>query len=421
MKGWRALGCLVAGLSATAPAVAAPPPESAQRILLVVVDTLRRDHVAACGGAIPTPHVDRLAERGQVFSNVFSSFHQTTMSMGALFSGRTPSAESGVSRTPLGWTGRNWCGLARFAEPAGDTCVPRKLETLAERLARAGYRTAGIVANAMLFRPQGYEQGFDEWIEVGAGPEVTDARVRTRLRSAPHVLEAVRGVLPSLVGQKSFLYVHYVDVHDYRFAGKTYAQAVRGFDRAFGGLLDLLEASGWLEDAVVFFTSDHGETFDETHHPLPAHWGHGGNPSFESVLKIPLIVSPARFEAPDRILRGQDVTGLILETAGVRAVPAAATALAPDELFLGERSFLVYRKGRWKSIFRRRGLGGATLFDLQADPRETENLARRKPEIMLEHLSRVGELVRLLGSPPVSGDDLTREDLRRLRALGYAE
>jgi hypothetical protein len=49
------------------------------------------------------------------------------------------------------------------------------------------------------------------------------------------------------------------------------------------------------------------------------------------------------------------------------------------------------------------------------------NLAQEKPKILLEHVLRVGALVRLLGSPAVAGDQLTREDLRRLQALGYAE
>ena len=88
---------------------------------------------------------------------------------------------------------------------------------------------------------------------------------------------------------------------------------------------------------------------------------------------------------------------------------------------MGERNFFVYRKGRWKSIIRRRGFEGAALFDLKRDPLERRNLAEKKPELLLEHLSRVATLVRLLGSPPVADDQLTRRDLKRLRALGYVQ
>ena len=112
---------------------------------------------------------------------------------------------------------------------------------------------------------------------------------------------------------------------------------------------------------------------------------------------------------------------MILETAGISEATDEAPVLAPDELFLGERHFFVYRKGRWKSIIRRRGLDGAMLFDLKNDPLERMNLAGKKPEILREHISRVATLVRLLGSPPVAGDQLTHRDLRRLRALGYVD
>ena len=38
-----------------------------ERIVLVVADTLRADHVGAYGGAVPTPNLDALAERGEIF------------------------------------------------------------------------------------------------------------------------------------------------------------------------------------------------------------------------------------------------------------------------------------------------------------------------------------------------------------------
>ncbi len=86
--------CLATGVACT-PRAEGPP------IVLVVVDTLRRDHVSVYGGKAFTPNIDRLAARGQVFTNAVSSFHQTTMSMGSLFTGRTPSLATGRAETPL--------------------------------------------------------------------------------------------------------------------------------------------------------------------------------------------------------------------------------------------------------------------------------------------------------------------------------
>jgi len=108
---------LAAGLTACGGERAdAPPSARPERIVLLVVDTLRRDHVGAYGGRVATPNMDRLAERGQRFPDAWSSFHQTTMSMASLFTGRTPSLEQSGQRERVAWTGRTWCGLLRAAE-----------------------------------------------------------------------------------------------------------------------------------------------------------------------------------------------------------------------------------------------------------------------------------------------------------------
>lgn len=85
---------LVAGLMLACGGVETPDRGTPERIVLIVVDTLRRDHVGVYGAERPTPNFDRIAASGTVFRNAFSSFHATSMSMGALFTGRTPSLES---------------------------------------------------------------------------------------------------------------------------------------------------------------------------------------------------------------------------------------------------------------------------------------------------------------------------------------
>src|SRR6185295_18205944 len=104
------------------------------RIVLVVIDTLRRDRVSAYGGRVPTPNIDAFAAHGTVYRHAVGAFHQTTMSMAALFTGRTPSLE-GTAGQAVPWTGRTWCGLSRFAAREGDdACVPASLPTLAEAM-----------------------------------------------------------------------------------------------------------------------------------------------------------------------------------------------------------------------------------------------------------------------------------------------
>ena len=70
--------------------------------------------------------------------------------MAALFTGRTPSIESGDRRLQLHWNGSNWCGLARFADRDDERCVPGAVPTLAEQMRIAGYTTLGATANELL-------------------------------------------------------------------------------------------------------------------------------------------------------------------------------------------------------------------------------------------------------------------------------
>ena len=60
------------------------------------------------------------------------------------------------------------------------------LETLAEAFQQAGYWTAGVVGNRLLFRPAGYDQGFDEWVEVSAGRTDLPTSQLAAARGTPH-------------------------------------------------------------------------------------------------------------------------------------------------------------------------------------------------------------------------------------------
>jgi predicted AlkP superfamily pyrophosphatase or phosphodiesterase len=76
----KTLGTLVvAGLLSAVGGTACSRAEPAPRIILIVVDALRRDHLSCYGSAKATPNIDRLAESGQIFSNAVASFHQKTM------------------------------------------------------------------------------------------------------------------------------------------------------------------------------------------------------------------------------------------------------------------------------------------------------------------------------------------------------
>jgi arylsulfatase A-like enzyme len=391
-----------------------------ERIVLIVVDTLRADRLSPYGGDVETPHIQALADRGQVFTHFVASFHQTSMSMASLFTGRTPSLETGVAGEALDWTGRNWCGFRRLRDGDEDTCVPQRLSTLAEGLRDAGYWTAAVATNAYLFRPYGYDQGFDRWVEVGERP--TDAGALLYVNGQTRRGEIANAAAAELLARRPsnhfFLYVHYMDVHDYKQLGVSYAEGVRRADRAVGHLLALLRRHGLAEGTLVILASDHGERLGERH-LVEGSSSHLGNPSFEELLRLPLIVAPPLPGVdPGRTLRSDDLHRLIRRVAGAADPPPAD--LDQGELFLSEQEWQTYRRGRWKS-FRRRDTGELFLVDLDADPGERSDVARQHPEISAEHARRLDALTRGLGAGRVAPSSLTSEDERRLRSLGYLE
>jgi len=392
--------------------------------VLIVVDTLRRDHVGAYGTAARTPNLDALAARGQAFPHAIAAFHQTTMSMGALFTGRTPSLETAEPGRTLRWNGDNWCGMARFSPAHSPTaCLPDTIPTLGEQLREAGYWTIGVPSNQFLFGDAGFSRGFDDWVEVGSParpidqPRAERARLST-LRAWEPVTEAALEALARRPSNHFFLYVHLMDAHDYHYAKVDYPSAVELVDQAVGVIVTALEEQGLLEGTTFVVTADHGERFDERHRP-PGRPSHYGNPSFQEVLRIPLIIAPPVAEDPEPMIRTQDLHSLLLQIAGNPHEPAVQPR-AP-ELFLSERGYQTYLSGRWKSTIRRRD-GKQFLYDLTGDPVEQRNAAKQNPEIAASHRRRIEAISRQLAIENAQPQrNLSPEERRTLEALGYVE
>jgi arylsulfatase A-like enzyme len=407
------------------------------RIILIVVDTLRRDYLSCYGSTTRTPQIDAMAARGRVFTNALSSYHATTMSMAALFTGHAPSISSGDPDRSLPVTSATWCGLSRFASrDSKDRCVPQAVPTLAEQLGSVGYWTVGVVSNSLLFRPYGYDRGFREWFQVG--------RPWREPSDAAAVNQAVNDWLKGRPSDRFFLYVHYMDVHDRMPKGSlfdpelvdaetqaaAYAASVVAADTAIGRLLSALEAAGLMEGAAIILTGDHGEALGETRASRSV-CGHSGNPSFEPVLQVPLIVVPDSGDDATQPIRTDDVFRMIKRLAGL-STPERSD-LGPGELLLEEVKFRTYRNGDWKSIWPRANpvpferlpdgyfahLTRPVLFNLADDPNETADLADHHPAILASHKKRIDELTEQFAAPPVSSVALSPLDRQRLQQLGY--
>jgi arylsulfatase A-like enzyme len=451
-----------------------------RHVLFVTVDTLRADRLGCYGHARDTsPGVDRLAAGGIRFQRAIAQWPKTGPSFGSLFSGRY--AQS---------TGMTHKAALRLSE---------ETQTLAESLRADGFATAAVVSNPVLPARLGWSQGFDRYVETWADdPGATDDPYRLRdWTNARRVNELALPMLRELAmrrDERSFLWVHYTDPHapytlqpgetnpflddalargdrggdaaeearpeswqareidgrrDLSFYLAQYDANVRYVDRHVDALVREAERLGLLEDGLVVFTSDHGESLGE--HGF--YFEHGREP-YNSTSWVPLVVyAPGRL-APGVVESPVELLDLYPTLASLLEIRALATGLEGQDLapsLRGKREppaphyafseaggalnaarthFRSVQDGRWKLIFQppggppgarenRRWPPRWQFFDLAADPGENLDLVeRRGNEFNRLRGALQGWMRELTAEAP---DDQSAETLRALRALGYVQ
>ena len=120
-------------------------------VVMVVLDTMRRDVLKIYGGSARTPCIEALASDGEVYRNCIAPSPWTVPSHATLFTGLTPSVH-GVHET----RDRKIFELYGAMAESG-------LETLAGYLRRRGYDTAGYSANPSVSPGTGFDAGFSHF------------------------------------------------------------------------------------------------------------------------------------------------------------------------------------------------------------------------------------------------------------------
>jgi arylsulfatase len=419
-------------------------------VVLLVIDTLRADHLSLYGYARATsPALDRFAAQAAVFERAFAPSSWTLPSIGSLLTGRLPSAHG--------------AGI-RLGAPAHFARLGDGVPTLAETLGARGYATAAFVANPYLVEAFGLARGFG----VYENAPVTNKRIRR----APRIFASAEKWLREHGDRPFFLLVHVFDPHmdydppgdvrgaftggiesglslplrdfremraggslsagDREFVRAAYDEEILGVDAALGAFLQSLADAGLLDSALVVLTSDHGEELFE-------HGGfEHGHSLHQELLHVPLLVwgpgvAASRVTAPVSLV---DVLPTIAEATGMPVPPDGAGVslwpllrerggeLAPRALWAESTLYGPPQAAivRWphKLVI---GDGSARLFDLERDPAEQRDLASAQPEraaaLEAELRARL-ERARQAQAPrePARLDDGTRE---RLRALGYLD
>jgi arylsulfatase A-like enzyme len=346
-------------------------------VLVIIVDTLRADHLSSYGYSRPTsPNVDRIAGQGVLFENAISTCSWSLPSHVSLLTGRYV-FDHGVSNVlPARWFSVEDASLGGFP-------------TLGEALQRKGYRTGAFSANRAYFSRDLEGRGFlhfedyfdsaaDMFVRTLYGREFaglylnrSDRSLVTRLlrgmgfttlvdhdeegsgsygggfgvrkRAAAVNDEALRWIRRDRE-RPFFVFLNYFDVHHpyggprsypkpawkQQSAVDAYDDSVNYVDDYIGRLMHELDRQELLKNTLVVITSDHGESLGQHH--LNAH----GRMLYRELVHVPLVLwYPGHLPAGIRIARpvtNAAVPATVMDLLGI-SEPKAFTMPALNPLW----------------------------------------------------------------------------------------
>lgn len=423
----------------------AEPPD----VLLITLDTTRRDHLGFYGAARPTsPNFDELAREAVVYTEARSTSSWTLPSHASLFTGLWPHSHG------AGYGSGEGVRVAGRDPDAGGVPPVRPLgpepATLAEMLDEQGYATGAVVAGPYMNRAFGVARGFASYHDSGvtSGPGLL----------AEEVTDQALSWLEANAGRPRFLFLNYFDPHvpyypppsfrsafldraiaarvgptqrNLRDAVALYDAEILYMDQHLGRLFRHLRDTGAWERTLVIVTSDHGEMFGEQ-----GLFGHGQG-LWEPQLRIPFVVKPpgsTRHRTDETPVSLVDVVPIVLDAVGVEQ-PESVQGSLPRRR--GENPLLAelghgWKEGRldtralyqppYKIQWNR--VTESKLFDLSIDPDEQDDLAARKPEVLARMQHELDSLIESLpAAPPPPEEDFEIDPVLReaLERMGYVE
>ena len=412
-------------------------------VVIVTIDTLRRDHLAPYGASFETIAASRLAREGVVFEHAVSQVPLTLPSHTSIFTGLYPPHHT--------------------VRDNGGFVVGKDVTTLAKRFLAAGYKTAGFVSSYVLHSRWGIGQGHETYDDTFDYAGLESRPLIDVERPAGPVVDAALAWLrqPGRSQHPFYLWVHLYDPHEpytppdeyRRKAPSAYAGEVMYADAQVERLLDALDSLGLRRNTLIVYLSDHGESLGE--HGEPTH----GIFLYGATLNVPLIIAPpigARARSPAIELAGRrvrglarlvDVTPTVMDLVGMPVTSgldgesllpllmreggsAAAPPSDTPESLAGPVSYaetyyprfhynwselVAVETERWKYVRAPR----SELYDMQQDPRQLHDVAASYPRVA-STLARHLESMHLLntGEAPAPAT-LDADALAKLRALGY--
>lgn len=441
------------------PPAAGHPPQTAQgkpNVILIVIDTLRADHMSHYGYSRNTAEaLDAFAAQATRFTRAYAPTGWTSPSVASLFTGLFPTRH----------------GLKALGE-----ALPEKWPTLAESLRDHGWTCVGYSYNHNVTIKTRFHRGFSVfatdrerraayddisemmaharlWIDNGARPfflylqpmnvhgpySVPRRRASALLRRPPSQAFPAYGGVPSRIMKGDVAARGDFTTQQRQSLIDKYDTAIRYTTDQLGALLARLQKRELYDDSLIVITSDHGEEL----------FDHGGFTHsyslYDEVLHIPLYIKLPRQTEPRTVndwVSLVDVHATILDALelplppqedGRSLMPLMRTDAAPREPKLfhvsNREDRFVGRALRWKGYKlieidkNYEGLMDAVrLFDLKKDPKELHDLSKARPEIVEAYRKEIARLLHAYRGGRAKAKNVLRDmDVQKLKALGYVQ
>lgn len=393
--------------------------------ILVTVDTLRADRIGCYGYTnVDTPTMDLFAKRGIKFEKCFAQTPLTLPSHASLMTGTFP-AFHGVRDN-------------------GGFLVPPELKTLAELFNERDYNTGAFVASYVLDSKWGLNQGFDFYFDRFDLSQYKSISLGNVQRRGDEVIDQA---LPWLEDHKTkpfFAWIHLYDPHTpydppspfkEQYPNRPYDGEVAYTDSQLARLWQYLEEEHLIENTILIFASDHGESLGA--HNENAH----GFFIYQEAVHVPLIVVTPFESLFDQtrsaVVSLVDVFPTMLDMADI-PIPSQVQgkslqpllfedqkdpeAFAYSETFYprfhyGWSELTSVQDSRYKLIVAPR----LELYDLEKDPQEQTNVLAAEPQ----EARRLKDLIDIFmaetekNAYKLDYSQMDEDSRQKLAALGY--
>ncbi|HXG57523.1 MAG TPA: sulfatase-like hydrolase/transferase [Thermoanaerobaculia bacterium] len=390
-------------------------PSNRTPVILISVDTLRSDRLPAYGYTkISTPAIDALRADSILYERAYSHCPLTLPSHATMFTGLLP-AENGL-RDNIGFM------------------LDGKVPTLAALLRKNGYATGAAVSAYVLRATSGISRGFD-WYDDDVEPVGGIANLGSVQRDGADTARVAREWVDKQKGP-FFLFLHLYDPHTpYRppepFLSRhadRYDGEIEYTDQVIGDFISYLKERDLYDDALIIFTSDHGEGLGD--HGEDEH----GIFLYREAIQVPLFVklpggrkggssvaTPVQLVDIFPTILEQTATAHTPKNREARSLLASLDSDAPARTIYSESYYPRFHFG-WSDLHSL--IDGdhhyikapkPELYDLKNDPREKTNALEQNRRAYVRLRSAIEPYVREASAPA----HVDPEEASKLAALGY--